>query len=145
MLQRRVVQPPCALPRCTIRPLASVVAINLLILVVGLGLTEVVLRVAGVLFAIALYIYFIIDVLRTPRGEARTLPKFVWLLLVVLLPILGGLIWLVLGRVWPTPGARFGRRRGPMAPDDDPKFLKQLGDDVWSKKMRQRRQGDSTT
>ena len=50
------------------------------------------LRVAGALFAVALYIYFIIDVLRTPRGEARTLPKPVWLLLVILLPILGGLI-----------------------------------------------------
>jgi hypothetical protein len=99
------------------------------------------LRVVGVLIGVALYIYFIIDVMRTPRGETRTLPKFVWLLVVVLLPLLGGLIWLALGRVWPSPGSRFGRRRGPMAPDDDPRFLKQLGDDVWVKKMEQRRRG----
>jgi hypothetical protein len=66
------------------------------------------------------------------------------LLLVVLLPILGGLIWLALGRVWPSPGTRFGRKRGPLAPDDDPKFLKQLEDDVWSKKMKRRR-GESST
>jgi len=98
------------------------------------------LRVAGVLFAVALYIYFIIDVLRTPRGEARTLPKAVWLLVVILLPLLGGLIWLALGRVWNAPGSRFGRSKGPVAPDDDPTFLKQLGDDVWSKKMQQRRE-----
>jgi len=97
------------------------------------------LRVAGVLLLIALYIYFVIDVLRTPRGETRSLPKFVWLLLVVLVPILGGLIWLALGRVWPVPGTRFGRRRAPIAPDDDPKFLKQLGDDVWVEKMKKRR------
>jgi len=97
------------------------------------------LRVAGVLLLIALYIYFVIDVLRTPRGETRSLPKFVWLLLVVLVPIVGGLIWLALGRVWPVPGARFGRRRAPIAPDDDPKFLKQLGDDVWVEKMKKRR------
>jgi hypothetical protein len=109
-----------------------------------MGRSNSVLRVAGVLFVIALYIYFIIDVLRTPRGETRTLPKFVWLLLVVLLPILGGLVWLALGRVWPSPGTRFGRKRGPLAPDDDPKFLKQLEDDVWSKKMKRRR-GESTT
>ena len=101
------------------------------------------LRVAGVLFAVALYIYFIIDVLRTPRGETRSLPKFVWLLLVVVVPIVGGLVWLALGRVWPAPGTRFGRRRGPLAPDDDPKFLKQLSDDAWVKKM-QRRRGDTT-
>jgi len=97
------------------------------------------LRVAGVLFAIALYIYFIIDVLRTPRGDTRSLPKAVWLLLVIVIPILGGLIWLALGRVWQPPGARFGRQKGPLAPDDDPKFLKQLGDDVWIKKMQRRR------
>ena len=97
------------------------------------------LRVMGVLVLIALYIYFIIDVLRTPRGDTRSLPKFVWLVLVVLVPIVGGLIWLALGRVWPVPGSRFGRRRAPIAPDDDPKFLKQLGDDVWVERMRKRR------
>ncbi len=97
------------------------------------------LRVLGVLVLVALYIYFILDVLRTPRGETRTLPKFVWLLLVILVPLLGGLIWLALGRVWPAPGSRFGRRRGPLAPDDDPKFLKQLGDDAWHQRMQRRR------
>jgi hypothetical protein len=99
------------------------------------------LRVVGVLLAVAVYIYFVIDVLRTPRGETRSLPKFVWLLVVVLVPLLGGALWLALGRVWPSPGSRFGRRRGPMAPDDDPTFLKQLGDDVWVKKMEERRRG----
>ena len=102
------------------------------------------LRVLGVIFGLALYIYFILDVLRTPRGETRSLPKYVWLLLVVLIPVIGGLFWLALGRVWPTPGSRFGRRRGPLAPDDDPKFLKQLGDDAWHKRMQQRR-GDPSS
>ncbi len=97
------------------------------------------LRVLGVLVLVALYIYFVIDVLRTPSGETRTLPKFVWLLLVVLIPIVGGLLWLALGRVWPAPGSRFGRRRGPLAPDDDPTFLKQIGDDAWVKRMQRRR------
>lgn len=97
------------------------------------------LRVLGVLVGVALYIYFILDVLRTPRGETRSLPKFVWLLLVILIPLLGGVIWLALGRVWPAPGSRLGRRRGPLAPDDDPKFLKQLGDAAWHKRMQRRR------
>jgi hypothetical protein len=102
------------------------------------------LKVAGVLLAVAAYIYFIIDVLRTPRGETRTLPRFVWLIVVVLIPLLGGALWLALGRVWPMPGSRFGRRRAPLAPDDDPKFLKKLDDDVWSKKM-QRRRGEQSS
>ena len=103
------------------------------------------LRVALVLLGVAVYIYFIIDVLRTPRGQTRSLPKFVWLLVVVLVPLLGGLAWLALGRTWPAPGSRFRRRRGPVAPDDDPSFLKKLDDDVWVKKMQQRRRGGEPT
>ena len=99
------------------------------------------LRVALTLLAVAFYIYCIIDVLRTPAGETRSLPKAVWLVVVILVPILGGALWLLLGRVWRSPGSRFGRRRGPLAPDDDPRFLKQLGDDVWSQRMRERRDG----
>jgi hypothetical protein len=101
------------------------------------------LRVVGAILLVAIYIYCIIDVLRTPRGEARTLPKWLWIVLVVLVPILGSLLWLVLGRVWRAPGSRMGRRRGPVAPDDDPAFLKKLGDDAWSQRMRRRRSNPS--
>ncbi len=104
------------------------------------------LRVAGVLFLIALYIYFIIDVLRTPPSQTRSLPRLVWLLVVVLLPILGGLAWLAFGRPWPAAGSRWRRSKGPVAPDDDPGFLKELGDQAWSERMRRRREdGDSPT
>jgi hypothetical protein len=102
------------------------------------------LRVVLILLVVAFYIYFVIDVARTPRGQTRTLPKFVWLLIVILLPIIGGVLWLLLGRVWPANGSPFGRKRGPVAPDDDPKFMRKLDDDVWSKKMRKRR-GEATS
>lgn len=96
------------------------------------------LRVAGGILAVAFYIYCIIDVLRTRSGETRSLPRWLWLILVIVVPILGGVLWLILGRVWNVPGAG-RRRRGPVAPDDDPAFLKKLGDDAWSRRMRQRR------
>lgn len=102
------------------------------------------LRVVAVILAVAVYIYCIIDVARTPRGETRSLPKFVWLLLVILIPLIGDVLWLALGRVWRSPGSRFGRGRGPLAPDDDPTFLKKLDDDVWSKKMQRRRGNEPT-
>ncbi len=100
------------------------------------------LRVVGILFLVAVYIYFIIDVLRTPGPEVRSLPKAVWLFVVIVVPIIGGLLWLWLGRDWPTFRLPVGRRREPVAPDDDPAFLKQLADDVWTERMRQRRGDD---
>ena len=40
------------------------------------------LRVLGILVLIALYVSFIVDVVRTPRADARALPKLLWLGLV---------------------------------------------------------------
>ncbi|MBI1350439.1 MAG: hypothetical protein GC156_04895 [Actinomycetales bacterium] len=101
------------------------------------------LRVVGAILLVAVYIYCIIDVLRTPGGEARTLPKWLWVVLVIFVPIVGSVLWLILGRVWRAPGAFSNRRRGPVAPDDDPAFLKKLGDDAWSQRMRRRRSNPS--
>jgi hypothetical protein len=97
------------------------------------------IKVAGGLVGIAFYIYSIIDVLRSEKSRTRTLPKYVWLLIVIVLPIIGGVIWLLLGRPWPAGGLP-GRKSEPSAPDDDPKFLRKLDDDVWIDKMRKRRE-----
>ena len=53
------------------------------------------IKVAGALVGIAFYIYSIIDVLRSEKSHTRTLPKYVWLLIVIVLPIIGGVIWLL--------------------------------------------------
>ncbi len=100
------------------------------------------LRVAGVLLVLAFYIWFIVDVLRTPRTTVRNLPKLVWFLIVLLIPILGGVLWFITGRPR-SDRPRFGgrRRRGPVAPDDDPNFLRQLDQEAWKEKMRRRRDG----
>ena len=95
------------------------------------------LKVVGAILLVAVYIDCIIDVLRTPTDRTRTLPRWLWLVLVIFVPVVGSLLWLVLGRIWQIPGA--GRRRGPVAPDDDPNFLKKLGDDAWSQRMQRRR------
>jgi hypothetical protein len=95
------------------------------------------LRVAAALLGLAVYIWFIVDVLRTSGASVRTLPKFVWLIIVVLIPLLGGLLWLLGGR--PRGQGRKRRRRGPVAPDDDPAFLRQIGDDAWAERMKRRR------
>jgi hypothetical protein len=96
------------------------------------------LRVVLIIILIGVYIASIIDVIRTPSRESRKLPVFVWLLIVIVLPVLGGLIWWVLGRVWPDRGRK---RRTIVSPDDDARFLRQLDEEAWKRKMRERREG----
>lgn len=96
------------------------------------------LRVLLALLVIAAYLSFIIDVIRTPKPAVRTLPKLLWLVIVIVLPIVGGVLWLLLGRQRPQPGRWFGRR-SPAAPDDDPAFLRSLDEEAWRRRMRERR------
>jgi hypothetical protein len=101
------------------------------------------------LLALGLWLFCIIDVITTPEGEARNLPKIVWLFVVILLSDIGSLAWLIAGRDWSgsgrrdavgyrsdrrsAPGARssfpsYDRpgRYVPSNPDDDEAFLAQL-------------------
>ena len=57
------------------------------------------LRVVLIIVLLGIYIASIIDVLRTPSAESRRLPRFVWLILVIVLPVIGGALWWLLGRV----------------------------------------------
>jgi len=97
------------------------------------------LRVLLVIVLLGVYIASIIDVLRTPSSESRRLPKYVWLLLALVLPVLGGAMWWLLGRVWPERGRR---NRRLASPDDDARFLRQLDDEAWQRRMRERRSGN---
>ena len=97
------------------------------------------LRVLGIIVVVALYIWFVVDVIQTPKSGIRNLPRGIWLLIVLLLPILGGLLWVAFRRAKPTKGKWRGRR-GPLAPDDDPGFIAKLDEDEWRRKMRERRE-----
>lgn len=87
-------------------------------------------------------LYSLIDALQTRRDEVRTLPKWLWLLLILVVPLLGAVAWLYAGRPQSGRGAvdPLDPRRGPVAPDDDPAFLRTLDDATWSQRMRQRRE-----
>jgi hypothetical protein len=86
------------------------------------------------LLAFALWVFCIIDVITTPEGEARNLPKLAWLFLVIILSDIGSIAWLVAGRPWasrpvdlPYKGNRGGSaaplRMNGTNPDDDEAFL----------------------
>lgn len=120
-------------------------------------------RALPFLALLVLQVYTLVDLLRSNGADVRALPKAVWFL-VWLVPVLGPIAWLVLGRpsVGPSSGGSGGSggggggitggprpSRGPVAPDDDPEFLKRLDEQSWSARMerlRRERQsgGDST-
>lgn len=81
------------------------------------------------------WVWALIDVIATDESEIRNLPKLLWLLIVLVLPDLGSLIWLLLGRpqhagFWPGgSGASTARRQagykstGPYGRDSAPRYL----------------------
>lgn len=96
------------------------------------------LRVLPGLLMLALTIYCLIDCIRTPEDEIQGLPKILWVLLILLFPLVGGVAWLMAGRSrttrntsvsWPgtdTAGFPEYERVRPLAPDDDDAYLRRL-------------------
>ncbi len=73
------------------------------------------------LVAVVFWVYTIVDCALQPPTRHRGVSKGVWIVIVILLPVVGGILWFVTGR---------GRRQTVAqrrAPDDDPQFLQTIG------------------
>ncbi len=69
---------------------------------------------------LVLCIFCVVDVITTREGEARHLPKWVWLVLVLFFPLVGSIAWLVAGRPSRRPQRRRPRERpAPSFPEYD--------------------------
>lgn len=99
------------------------------------------LRYLPFIVELALLVYCLIDCIQTDSVLVRNLSKTTWVLLIIFVPIVGGVAWLVAGRParertasssvpWPatrTAGfPEYERPRRPRGPDDDPAFLADL-------------------
>ncbi len=98
-----------------------------------------------------LWVFCIFDVISSEPDLVRNLPKLVWLLVVIILPDVGSIAWLILGRPRGaafSPGAtqaRASRPRsvpGPIGPEDSPHFLKSIDEQrrlkAWEDDLRKR-------
>jgi hypothetical protein len=90
----------------------------------------VLLSLASVLLA-ALAIISCLSV--EDKSQIRGLPRFVWVILILLVPLAGPIAWFLAGRPLPKGQSRTGWPLGggpepkrPKAPDDDPDFLRSL-------------------
>ena len=100
------------------------------------------LRFLPAIIELALLVYCLADCIQTDRSRVRSLPKFGWILLIIIVPIIGGIGWLIAGRPakdGPADTAGFGTAirglgggtggslpRRPLAPEDDPTFMRGL-------------------
>jgi hypothetical protein len=105
------------------------------------------------LVLVGLWIFCLIDVITTPEGDCRNLPKLVWLLIVLFLFDIGSIVWLIAGRNWDRRpanlpykgnyGTAAGRptaapRRSAGNPDDDEEFQAQLRARIEDQRRRAR-------
>jgi Phospholipase_D-nuclease N-terminal len=89
-----------------------------------------VVRFLPFLISLVLSVYALFSCIQTPDEDVPHLPKLVWIVLIVFVPFVGPIVWLLMSRnrsgradsaVRPSkPSTR------PLAPDDDPDFLKSL-------------------
>ena len=98
-----------------------------------------------------LWIFCIFDVITSDPELVRNLPKLVWLLIVIIVPDVGSIAWLIVGRPRGaafSPGAtsprvpRQHRSAGPVGPEDSPHFLKSIDEQrrlkAWEDDLRRR-------
>ncbi|MGK2853891.1 MAG: PLD nuclease N-terminal domain-containing protein [Microbacteriaceae bacterium] len=83
---------------------------------------RVVLTGLVIAVVVGLMIYALVDVLRSDPNSRRAVPKLLWVLIVVLAPVVGSVLWLVVSRK--GSGSVEPLTRRSVAPDDDPDFLR---------------------
>lgn len=84
------------------------------------------LLIAAIVLAAAVTLYGLFDCLLRDRGLIRVLPKPVWALIILFIPVLGFILWYLFGRGSEDKPTRGTRPRGQVAPDDDPDYLRQV-------------------
>jgi hypothetical protein len=75
--------------------------------------------------AIVLDIFAVVDLVIIDKSRVRAFPKVFWVIIILVVPFVGALLWFLVGRDW---GSRGGERR-TLAPDDDPAFIGKLNRD----------------
>ncbi len=80
-------------------------------------------RVLPVVILVMLMIYAVVEVAQADPLRVRVMPRWLWVVAIILVPGVGALAWLLFGRPTKSSGRS---QRPPKAPDDDPDFLRRL-------------------
>lgn len=95
--------------------------------------------VGAIVLLTAITLYGVFDCLLRDRRHIRIMPKWAWVLVILFVPVFGLALWYVFGR----SSFRPREDSGPVAPDDDPEFLRRIADDVEAEKRRRKHAEDA--
>lgn len=84
------------------------------------------LRYLPILVAVMLAIYAISDLAQTDAELVNYMPKWMWFVVIIVVPFLGPVAWLLYGRRRSGGGGGGGWDPRDSAPDNDPEFLRKL-------------------
>lgn len=115
---------------------------------------EGIVAVAFLLF----WIWALLDCIATDSAMVRNLPKLAWIILVLILPAIGALAWLLLGRPekadWRPGSSDYASPRRPVGVEDSPRYSatpnmtdrrsRELDAELERWERRQRERGEST-
>jgi len=83
------------------------------------------LRVVVAVAVLVVFVYGLIDVIRTDPRQTKGISKPAWIVVQIVLPVIGAILWFLIGRPRGTAPARPAYSH-TIAPDDDPDFLRNL-------------------
>ncbi|MFJ6653499.1 PLD nuclease N-terminal domain-containing protein [Microbacterium sp. NPDC091313] len=55
------------------------------------------------LLTLALMVTALIDAITRREDQVKHLPKFAWILLIIVIPLVGSVLWFTIGREWSAP------------------------------------------
>ena len=84
------------------------------------------LAIASIVFLVIFTVFTTVFAAAANRSEVRLLPKWVWVLLCLVIPFFGGLLYLMVGRPLGKGPQGGQKNKRYVAPDDDPNFLRDL-------------------
>ena len=89
--------------------------------------------VIGAVAVVAFTIYALVDLFMTHAPRVRAFPKPLWIAVIVALPVLGPILWLLIGKARgkPKPTRTVGN-----APDDNPTFLSSIDREESDERIR---------
>lgn len=95
------------------------------------------------LAATALFTIFVtVFAASADKQSVRVLPKSAWVLLCLFVPVVGGLLYLTIGRPLADPASKPATGTRSVAPDDDPQFLRDLERRLREQKRRETEEGE---